>query len=724
MKFSFNIHWFSAVALAAAFVSCAQIDDSREDAVGYLCFPGVEVDVTVEDLAGTKSLDGFAAVWPGESEIDFVITGVTDPAYSKTFSGVDAWATTPIALPAGSYKVTASVNTNSFGKPYFTSNEVLVSIDALKQTTPSAMNFSVANAAVNVTVHSSLAGHFKPAADRDSWTSADDVTLVSNGVTWAAKYDSPCFVPAGQELTVTLDGVSSAGVPKSYSDNFTPSAKSSYNVICGQENNNLPTVTVSDAAGWAGRIYVSGEISGNISDANKNKLVYEVSLSKDNWATVATSSCVEGAYHVINGLADGTSYYVRARIGNLESAAVGPVAVNADLTSSPVTLSHTYTSGADNQILGKDVLTGSQAVLDLGFTGIIKEFADKGYLVVSSTLTKGSNTMRTSSAYSGTMSVATNPSTSAQWIYLPQGTDYNLTVSYNLSKGSENQVTTFIKENLVLAKPDYAVSLISYASYDKYAETNGNSKDIDVANSCNPEYIYVGAQWSISDDVLSNANYATTQSYTVNGETKNYNVTSNQKTYSNATLKTTSLLTNWKSYTLDSSVTFDGVQTTFAQRTHHITGLPFNAAPPTIAGGWFESRSHSGGSSNIYWGDNYADLRPVGQYEFPSMRERSIAINYDGFHIPNEIGISFISSYETAATSISKIKYSLSLGSIKLINGSFSGSSGTYKSTEDSNNSNLKISPSNKSIKAEAAYSQANANSYYVRVKTIEIYYK
>ncbi len=555
MKFSFNIHWFSAVALAAAFVSCAQIDDSREDAVGYLCFPGVEVDVTVEDLAGTKSLDGFAAVWPGESEIDFVITGVTDPAYSKTFSGVDAWATTPIALPAGSYKVTASVNTNSFGKPYFTSNEVLVSIDALKQTTPSAMNFSVANAAVNVTVHSSLAGHFKPAADRDSWTSADDVTLVSNGVTYTAKYDTPCFVPAGQELTVTLNGVSSAGVSKSYSDSFTPSAKSSYNVVCGQENNNLPTISLLDqqAGACAGRLYIDpATISGNITDDNKAKLVYEVIPEGGDWNNALTAEQISGDYYVIKGLTNGSRYTVRARIGNLVSAEK-TVTVKENLEGVTVKSEHYKDGNGD--------LAGTNSTLSVALPGILGTLnsPEVGLLQITGySLSNGSETVRTASS-AGVMTAASS------WPYLPQGSNYVLTIDHKLS----NETATVASKNTGVTSPSprdfISIKLTSYSSYDKYLENNK-----DAANAMDAFTIKtLGATWTVASALMNNTNYSKSFTYNNNG------LSVSTFTGNTCSLGDKGSLAVGTQYKVSASLTFDGEKVETGTKTHYITGLPY-----------------------------------------------------------------------------------------------------------------------------------------------------
>ena len=83
---------------------------------------------------------------------------------------------------------------------------------------------------------------------------------------------------------------------------------------------------------------------------------------------------IDGAYHVIKGLTNGTSYKVRARIGAFVSNE-DQVTVKAQFDASSVSAEHIY---SDN------VLTGSKATANIGLpsTGILRTLYDAGLLTI------------------------------------------------------------------------------------------------------------------------------------------------------------------------------------------------------------------------------------------------------------------------------------------------------------------------------------------------------
>jgi len=142
----------STLSLAVLF-SCAEIEDPQSEAVGYLAAPALEVDITVQDIAQTKTsapiVDG-----PSESDIRFV---VKDKDGNVKYDGVGLW-TEAIVLPVGAYTVDASYGSNGFGAAYFTGTAA-GTIEPLDNEIP-ALKVSLANSLICIELDSDFAQHF------------------------------------------------------------------------------------------------------------------------------------------------------------------------------------------------------------------------------------------------------------------------------------------------------------------------------------------------------------------------------------------------------------------------------------------------------------------------------------------------------------------------------------------------------------------------------------
>jgi hypothetical protein len=162
----------------------------------------------------------------------------------------------------------------------------------------------------------------------------------------------------------------------------------------------------------------------------------------------------------------------------------------------------------------------------------------------------------------------------------------------------DGEIITIEEECPVPTTPDFTISLKSYTSYDKYAATNGMTKNISQANNCDPSTIYdAGAYWGISTNLMKNENYAKTLVINVDGTDKSVDVTDN-KYYENITGL------SWQAHTHQVSFTFDGKTVTSPKNTHHITGLPHRASPPTTSKGWSNvagSITWEGSRVNMYY---------------------------------------------------------------------------------------------------------------------------
>lgn len=149
------------------------------------------------------------------------------------------------------------------------------------------------------------------------------------------------------------------------------------------------------------------------------------------------------------------------------------------------------------------------------------------------------------------------------WPYLPQG-NYTLKYKYMLNgeEVSEEQTET---ATVVVPAPEFEVAFAPYTSYTKYTEGK-----IAEANSCENNKIYnVKASVNISNDLLTNAKYNGSFTYSYEGTAENI--------ASNSFDKGDLSVSEWKQYAASASATFDGVTKTVAPWIH-ITGLPYKPA--------------------------------------------------------------------------------------------------------------------------------------------------
>ncbi len=540
----------SAAVLAVsvfAFASCAQVEEDMGGAVGYLCAPALDVDVTVEDLIETKALQGLISQ-PDLNEFHYI---VKDKDGVEKYNGVGLWE--PLAMPVGAYSVEASLGDNGFGEPSFygkTGADAV--INSMEQEVPE-MTVQVRNSLVKVGVDTEFAKHF----------TLQTVTLKSEGRDPVTLSDSEIsdwyFVPSGSALEITLTGTSSAGVSKSFTQTINPAARSAYNVICRQDGNNVPGINLPDQStgAWATRLYITPATFTNISADNQAKMVYELIPEGGDWASAQVAEQIEGQYYVVKGLTNGARYTVRARIGSLFSGEQ-TVTVSDNLPGTTVSLVH------NNNDDPNVVLSGTNATLDLKLTGILKTLNDAGYLQFTSlALTNGVDVTVRTAAASGVMSVVDG------WPYLPQGSDYDLVIGHKLS--SDQSSVTSVISGFSSPAPAFKLDLTSYSTYDKYLayKATADVEALEKANSMNAYTIEgMGVAWGISSDLISNSNYSKSLTY----QGASVPETSIVGTaYSTADVTGLAVGTD---YGVSAKMVFDGVEVSVS-KSHHITGLPY-----------------------------------------------------------------------------------------------------------------------------------------------------
>ncbi len=627
----YNIHniFKSAVVLAMsvfAVASCAQIEEDMDNAVGYLCPPAFEVDVTVEDLLDTKALEGFTIEEPSLTDFHYV---VKDKDGAVKYDEVGLWES--LVMPVGAYSIEAELGTNGFDGPYFYGKTAPgAEISALEQEVPS-MTIEVRNALLKVRVDADFAKDFTLNSVELKLGDAVMKTYTAEEISdWQ-------FVPSDVEVSVRIIGENGAGVYKEYTYPLTPAKKSANDIICRQDGNNIPSITLPDqsAGAWAGRLYVTPATFENISAANQAKVVYEVSES-GNWDDIKTSVAIEGQetpglYHVVKGLENGKTYSVRARIGNLfsEEEEEQTVTVNDNIPGTTVSLVH------DNNDDPNVTLSGTDATLNLNLSGVLADLNSKGLLLFSTTLKRGDDIVRTSSEAAGVMT-----GEASSWPYLPQGNNYALTVSHKLVESDSDYITSSEISGFVSNPPVFGITLgKSYTSYDYGVGNadNGFSKNPDKANNeCKPESLYdAGVSWNISSALMSSDLYQT-------GRYVNVFLTQGgtpKATYTPASLSTSTSYAvgeitglEWKQYEVSAEVSFDNVKKATETRIHHITGLPYKMTHKANEGDhpWTKV------AGTINWYDTNVDLY-YGVAAYPTIASPA-------FYIPSDINVTVIPS--------------------------------------------------------------------------------
>ncbi len=605
----------AALAAVSLLASCVEMDDTQDAAVGYLAFPELSVDATVEDPMATKA--GPVAIpagvkVPAVSELTIVVTDSKGATHDFT-SG------SKLPLPVGTYTISASYGSNTFGTPYFLGT-ASGTIQAVTEETPS-ISVTMQNALVKVSVGAELAKHFTPSGK---------VSLTSG----QADYGAWTYVPAGSKLEATLAGTNSAGVQasKSYTIVDPVIARTAYD-FTADLTENMPAVTlsgdISKIGAFGKRLFFSDATTvQNINAANAAMLKYEVSSSSDFSGSVMVSpvSAAGISYADVSTMAD--TYYVRAVIGSVKSSSV---TVNNAFKSSVVSTAHYNTNNE---------LAGTNAVLDYALTGLLKELHEDGKLVISTTtLKRGGTAVRTVSNYSAeTKMTDPTPPGSTPWPYLPQSTDgsaYTLEVSHTFNNSASTASVVGIVVNEPLSFNVY-IGNTSYTSYDKY-----KSSGAAAANNCNGETIYdASASCTISSALMGNNNYSKTLKFYV-GETEWY---SSNSWNGDANFKQNlSGIKTYAAHNIKASVIFDGKLVTSGTRGHHVTGLPHVANPPTTASGWTALGLDN--NCKCSWNSDHAVVSTDASSSNPGIKSPT-------FHVPENINITVNSRVKVDAIQI------------------------------------------------------------------------
>ena len=631
----------TAVAVAASllFTSCLKIDDGQESAYGYLTIEGFDLDVVVEPLLPTKGETvALAEVYGYDSENHKpVLTTVTvKPENGSSISyELDGNA---LKLPVGKYTLSAVSGTNGFGEPYFV-GEVEVEIKSMKQTTASIV-FSLGNSVLKVV--NDMPDHFIPVGE-------SPVKISSSTGSVQTALDTYVFVPSQEELTIQVEGKSSAEVSNPFETIVSATtAKTAYEVVI-TAGDALPSFTLPEQSNgaWGGRLYINPVTSvTGISSDNLAKIVYEV--YSDAACETRISSSAEGGT-VVDGLQNGSQYYVRAKVGNLYSEnTVGPVTVMAPM----VTNAH-YNDSDGN-------LAGTNSTLDLKLNNFLNERISIGEI----TLDKGNYQVRSTPA-SGQNIL----SVSEGWPYLPAGTDYTLKVQHKLKTESESEYKTSTIESVEVPAPEFEVVSDAYTSYSLYSAGN-----VSGANDCDAGTIYdlLSVTPKIASGLLTNTKYGEeSQSVTLDGEIPTADDVSGQ---------------TWTKHTIMAEYTFAGT-TRSVQKEVHITGLPYNMQENTCTDRW----ELSGGTAE--WDDKTIYLDHA--------ENNSATLT---FHSPSTIDLNLVTSLSLyTPTRLARPSVEIIAGGQSL--GTYTGDSGTAKTTNFSDKSHDgSIKSDNASIKYSRSY--------------------
>ena len=607
---------FCLMVLVLSVSSCIRVEEGSSEQVGHLSVADFSVDVVLEVSPAAKGVDvsGLLADFsePSASDVTFI---VKDKDGNEKYNGTGLWQDF-LVLPVGAYTLIASYGSNGYGAPYFY-GEASGTVSALEQET-AEITMTVANSLVKVSVSEEMENHFTPDGK---------VKLTSGTESYEVEVGSYCFVPSGTDVAISLAGTNSVGNPATFSHKLTTAPKTAYEIVCGKQTAGWPGIllSISEADVFCDRVYITtpAVFSGDMSDDNKGKLVYEA--SSDNWNSSLEAELEDGV-PVIKGLDPQKSYKVRARTGAVASNEVN-VTPSYGISASAA---HTQTNGL---LDGTDVTTSfskSSVVQSAIASWNYKLYASDGQTLLREFTVSNGNAATSSDGSSLTASTA--------WPYLPQGS-YSLVATPTMKDGSAVSGTTL---TISTAAPTFSISLDggSFTSYDKYL--NRELTGAYGANEIDPETIYnVGASWTISTAIMANSNYSKTLAFQVDGaEKKSYPVTAYDYNYYGGAYDNISGL-SWSAHTLAASMTFDGVTVTSPGRTHHITGLPYKSPD-------FVTNSVSIGSGVTDWSTS-------GTVEYWSGRGYQILYWYLGgvtagtlfspkFKVPTDTGVRYSSA--------------------------------------------------------------------------------
>ena len=352
-------------------------------------------------------------------------------------------------------------------------------------------------------------------------------------------------------------------------------------------------------------------ICGNITvDYNGERPMAAVSADGNKDITIlppgSNTTFPAGTYYIVTAPVSINGFALSFRCGTQEyslnsSSTFGGTAGriynigNIDLVDIPaITANHVYTN---------NVLQGTSVSMTAPFDGC-----------TWSAVIKNSNnvTVRTIAQGTGTL---VSPETDSNWPYLPKG-DYTVEYTYTTSNGKQiTKSQTFKTE-----APTFSISLNALTSYSYYTG-DGVTKNIAQANACENNKIYAPTITpSISEKILSNANYNNILAVTAPNGCSLKEMTNGRYIYNDYTVS------DWKTYTLSASLKFDDV-TANADKTVQITGLPYEAIPPRNTGEhpWTEDKGR------IEWNSTYVEM-DYSAAKFPE-------ISSPQFYIPQSINV-------------------------------------------------------------------------------------
>lgn len=555
---TFDIKHILFFGLALGMTSCVETMEDGDRSTGYLGVPVLETDIQVEEFGATKAAPALPTLSvPDASTLHFKVTG-SDNEVKWDQKGL--WSTA-LQMPVGAYTIEVNYGSNTFGAPYY-AGTCTGTISAVTEAVP-AIGLRLCNSLLAVVLADDFTQHFIP-------SEGNCVTISSTSGSTSTTLGNYVFVPAGETFTIQVAGKSSTNEDKTLSWTLSQlSAATATFVTCSLTTTNAPAITMSEipvADAWGNTAYVPLATTANISDANVAKMKYYA--SSNNW-TDSVEGTLEGSSVKFTGLTPGATYKVRATIGALYSNEVSMTMSTSALTMKNKA-AHTYTS---SELDGTDFAASFSVLEKFGVTAASLSLCKTDGTVLRTTTLTGTTADWTSDG-----STLTGSGT---WPFLPGG-------NYSL-KGTATQngstVTLAELPITVPATPDFTVSVTGKTTLD-YSKT-----DINTANSKVAETIYeVGYSVSgISAALLNNSNYGLSCQYAINGN----NVTSTDGTITGCA---------WGENNLTAAVSFAGKSITSSAHTCHITGLPYNATPPTNTG------AHPWSGDANAWNSEYVRL--------------------------------------------------------------------------------------------------------------------
>lgn len=530
-----------AVLLAGIFMSCAKIEDGKQEGSGYISFQSISIDVSVNGESQTKANVPEADL---PSADEFVITISGNAIDKDIVLEYNEYQDGPILLPVGTYTVSASCGSNGFDTPYFHKSKTVEIKEDLTETI-SLDNVPLANAMVMVTL-----------PDMEKHLRDGVLTLSAGAETISVNAYEYHYVPVKENVpvTVSLSGTNTVGQPKTFSASLGVEAKHAYNVVFDLSLPDL--VFANQAAGAiAGRLYLTSLASGAGLDQTK----FDYKISSDGgttWSSVAPVP-VQGAKTecwLISDLDVDKTYMIKAVYGGMETESWE----FKPSTPAPVTdftISHDY---SDN------VLTGSTVTIsgtNVSYTEMLKGLiTDRGVKVVNS----ASTVVRTlSGAETGSIGAT------EKWPYLPQG-GYTLNSFFKI--GAEEVIYSTSSPKTSPA-PTLTVTAYAETSYSRYTSSDQSLKAKANDAGTGDKVMNIQGKVSISDDILGNPNYSglieaslmydnTTELLSDKVVSKNIFTAADQTGQS------------WQDHTVNASFTFDGVSDN-DEVPCHVTGIPY-----------------------------------------------------------------------------------------------------------------------------------------------------